>query len=166
MNHMDEFLAADIPGLWTYYCIGQHKDTVNTFIAMPGQRTRMLGVLLYKFNIEGFLQWGFNFYNSQGSTRPIDPWINTDCDGFGPAGDAFQVYPGADGKPVESIRMMLCREAINDLRALRLLESLKGRDYVLSLLEDGINPITFTEYPRDAAWLLNMRERVNTSICE
>ena len=164
INHMDEFVAANIPGLWTYYCIGQYKDVVNTFIAMPGQRTRMLGVMLYKYDIEGFLQWGFNFYNSQGSTRPIDPWVNTDCDGFGPAGDAFQVYPGEDGQPVMSQRMMLCAEAMYDLRALRLLESLKGRDFVLSVLEEGIAPITFTQYPREAAWLLNMREKVNAEI--
>ena len=164
INHMDDFLANNVPGLWTYYCIGQYKDVVNTFIAMPGQRTRMLGMLLYKFDIEGFLHWGFNFYNSQGSTRPINPWFDTDCDGFGPAGDAFQVYPGADGEPVESLRMMYAAEAMYDLRALRLLESLKGRDYALSVLEAGIAPITFTQFPRDADWLLNVRERINAEI--
>ena len=164
INHMDDFLANNVPGLWTYYCIGQYKDVVNTFIAMPGQRTRMLGMLLYKFDIEGFLHWGFNFYNSQGSTRPINPWFDTDCDGFGPAGDAFQVYPGADGEPVESLRMMHAAEAMYDLRALRLLESLKGRDYALSVLEAGIAPITFTQFPRDADWLLNVRERINAEI--
>lgn len=164
INHMDEFVKNNVPGLWTYYCIGQYKDVVNTFIAMPGQRTRLLGVILYKYNIEGFLQWGFNFYNSQSSTRPINPWINTDCDGFGPAGDAFQVYPGANGEPVESLRMMHAAEAMYDLRALQLLESLKGRDYTLSVLEAGISPITFTDYPRDAGWLLDLRERVNAEI--
>lgn len=163
-NHMDEFVAAKVPGLWTYYCIGQYKDVVNTFIAQPGQRVRMLGVQLYKYDLAGFLKWGYNYYNSQGSTRPINPWVNTDCDGFGPAGDAFEVYPGEDGQAVMSQRSMLCAEAMYDLRALRLLESLKGRDFVMALLEDGIKPITFTEYPRDAEWLLNMRERVNAEI--
>ena len=164
INHMDDFVAADIPGLWTYYCIGQHKDVVNTFVAMPGQRTRMLGVQLYKYNIAGFLKWGYNYYNSQGSTRAINPWINTDCDGFGPAGDAYEVYPGEDGKAIQSLRSMHSLEAMDDLRALRMLEDLKGRDFVMALIEEGIKPISFTEYPRDAAWLLNMRERVNTEI--
>ena len=163
-NHMDEFVAAKVPGLWTYYCIGQYKDVVNTFIAQPGQRVRMLGVQLYKYDIAGFLKWGYNYYNSQGSTRPINPWVNTDCDGFGPAGDAFEVYPGENGQAIMSQRSMLCAEAMYDLRALRLLESLKGRDFVMALLEDGIRPITFTDYPRDAEWLLNMRERVNAEI--
>ena len=164
INHMDPFVEAKVPGLWTYYCIGQYKDVVNTFVAMPGQRVRMLGVQLYKYDLAGFLKWGYNFYNSQYSTRPINPWINTDCDGFSPAGDAYEVYPGDDGQAIESQRSMLCAEAMYDLRALRLLESLKGREYTMAVLEEGIHPITFTEYPRDAAWLINMRERVNAEI--
>ena len=164
INHIEPFIEGGVPGLWAYYCISQYYKTTNTFMSMPGQRTRILGVQLYKYDIEGFLHWAFNFYNSQGSTHPINPWIATDCDGFAPAGDAFQVYPGADGKPVESLRMMLADEAMSDLRALKLLESLTDKAFVMSIVEDGIAPITFKEYPRDADYLIDLRRRVNSEI--
>jgi hypothetical protein len=120
--------------------------TVAGHLDRPRARNRILGQQLYKYNIEGFLQWGYNFYNSQGSEYPVDPFLVTDGDGFVPAGDTFQVYPGADGRPLESLRMMVTAQAMDDLRAMKLLESLKGRAFALSLLAD----ITFDDYPRDA----------------
>ena len=30
-------------------------------------RTRVIGAQFWKYKIAGFLQWGYNFYNSQGS---------------------------------------------------------------------------------------------------
>ena len=164
-NHIQPFLEAGVEGLWTYYCIGQYKGVSNMFMGMPSARNRILGVQLYKFNIEGFLQWGFNFYNSQYSLYPVDPYLITDGDGFGPAGDCFQVYPGKGGVPEESIRMMVTDEAMNDLRAFQLLESLRGRDFVLALIEEGLEqPISFDRYPTGDAYLLRLRERVNREI--
>ena len=164
-NHIQPFLDAGVEGLWTYYCVGQYKDVSNTFMSMPSARNRILGVQLYKYNIEGFLQWGYNFYNSQYSLYPVDPYLVTDGDGFGPSGDCFQVYPGPDGVPEESIRMMVTDEAMNDLRAFELLESLRGRDFVLALIEDGLErPIAFDHYPTGDAYLLRLRERVNREI--
>ena len=164
INHIQPFVDGGVKDLWTYYCIGQYKLVTNMFMAMPSQRNRILGVMLYKYGIVGFLQWGYNFYNSQGSYHPVDPWLDTDGDGFSPAGDTFQVYPGADGKPVESIRMMVTDEAMYDMRAFRLLESLTDKEFVMSVIEEGIEPVTFTEYPRDADYLPRMRERINAEI--
>ena len=165
MNHMDDFLAAKIPGLWTYYSVGQHRDTSNTFVSMPSARTRILGVQLYKFDIEGFLQWGYNFYGTQYSDYQVDPYAVTDGEAFSPAGDCFQVYPGEGGEPEESIRMMVASHAMQDLRALRLLEKLVGREKVLSLIDEGLSePVSFTKYPKDSMYLLNLRRRVNESI--
>ncbi len=165
-DHMEPFLKAGIEGLWTYYCLGQYKLVSNTFLAMSGARTRILGFQLYKYRIAGFLQWAYNFYGAQFSDYQVDPFRVTDGDGFAPAGDTFQVYPGKDGKPLESLRMMAAAEAMADLCALKLLESLKGRDFVMAILEDGIEPITFTCYPRSADYLLETRERVNRAIEE
>ena len=164
-NHIQPFLDAGVKGLWTYYCVGQYRDVSNMFMSMPSARNRILGVQLYKFDIEGFLHWGYNFYSSQQSLYALDPYLITDGDGFGPSGDCFQVYPGRGGVPEESIRMMVTDEAMNDLRALRLLETLRGRDFVLELIEDGLaEPLTFAKYPTDDAWLLRLRERVNREI--
>ncbi len=164
-NHIEPFIKAGVENLWTYYCVGQYKDVSNWFIAMPGQRTRILATQLYKYKIEGFLQWGYNFYNAQYSTKPINPYETTDADGFVPGGDAFQVYPGKDGKPVESMRFMYSAQIAYDLRAFKLLESLTNREFVLSLMEEEISrPITFSDYPRSASYLLMLRNRVNTAI--
>lgn len=165
-NHIEPFLAAGVKGLWTYYCVGQYKLVSNMFVSMPSYRNRILGFQLYKYGLAGFLQWGYNFYGAQYSDYPVDPFRVTDGDGFAPAGDAFQVYPGKDGRPLESLRMMVTAEAMDDLRALRLLESLRGRDFVMGILEDGVEPITFENYPRSADYILETRERVNRAIGE
>ena len=166
-NHIEPFLEAKVPGLWTYYCVGQYKDVSNMFMAMPSARNRILGVQLYKYAIEGFLHWGFNFYYSQSSDYLVDPYYVTDGDGFAPAGDAFQVYPGRGGEPEESIRIMVTAQALYDLRALELLESLTSRQHVLELIDGELSePVTFSRYRRSAQWLLNLRARVNREIAQ
>ena len=165
-NHIEPFLERKIPDLWTYYCIGQYKDVSNLFVTMPGARTRVLAAQLYKFDIKGFLQWGFNFYYSQYSDYPIDPWLDTDLDGFTPPGDGYQVYPGRNGKPVASLRLMHSLEVDQDLRAMQLLETLAGRDLVLKLIDEGVEPIRFASYPHDDSYVLNLREKVNAEIAK
>lgn len=161
-NHIQPFLDADIPGLWTYYCCGQYKDVSNTFIAMPSARTRVLGMQLFRFRIAGFLQWGFNFYYSQYSDYPIDPYAVTDGDGFVPSGDPFQVYPGPDGEVEPSIRYMTFREAMQDLRALNCLADLIGFEKTNALLGD----MTLERYPASAEALLSLRREINRLIVE
>lgn len=164
-NHIAPFIEHGVKGLWTYYCIGQYKDVSNMFVSMPSSRNRILGVQMYKYDIEGFLQWGFNFYNSQYSNYPINPYLITDGDGFAPAGDCYQVYPGANGMPEDSIRFMVKFLALQDMRAFKLLETLKGKDFVLELIDgELIEPVTFDKYPTSDAYILRLRERVNREI--
>ena len=165
INHMDDFLAARIPGLWTYYCMVQDREVSNMFMAMPSYRNRILGAQLYKFDIEGFLHWGYNFYGTQYSDGQMDPYAVTDGNAFSPAGDCFQVYPGEDGRPEESIRMMVTHHALQDLRAMQWLEKLAGREKVLEIIDVGpAEPVTFTRYPREAEYLIRLRERINQEI--
>ena len=166
-DSLERFEGMELPERWTYYCLGQHRQVSNTFIAMPAPRTRILGVQLYLYRMTGFLQWGYNYYFSQYSLHPIDPYLNTDCSGFGPAGDAFQVYPGEGGQPEESLRLMLFLHAMQDLRALELLEQLSSREEVVALIQQGLDrPITMKDYPREEAWLLCLRQRVNQRISQ
>ena len=96
---------------------------------------------------------------------PIDPYQVTDSDGAFPSGDPFLVYPGPDGIPEESLRIMLIDEAFADLRAMKLLESLTDRETVLSCLEEeSAGEITFKEYPRCAEYIARVRENVNKRI--
>lgn len=163
-NAVSPFLEVHVPNLWVYYCCSQYKNCLsNRFFTMPGQRARIIGIQLYRHGISGFLHWGYNFWYSGLSRYRIDPFEVTDAGACFPAGDAFVVYPGEDG-PVNSLRMELMREAFQDHRALTLLEELRGREYALELLETGIPPVTFTEYPKTDEWLLKVRERINRAI--
>ena len=74
---MDTFLDHGVEHLWTYYCCGQGEDVSNRFMAMPSARNRIRGAQLFKYHIEGFLQWGYNFWYSMLSKRPIDPYAET-----------------------------------------------------------------------------------------
>ena len=167
VNHIQPFLEKRPEKLWGYYCTGQYVDVTNRFIVQPGYRTRILGTQMYKYQLDGFLHWGYNFYNCQFSHYPIDPYGTTDGDGFVPAGDTFQVYPGKDGEPVESIRMMVFDECIADMRALKMLEGLTSREHVLALIQEGFDrEITFYDYPRNDDYLPTLREKVNAAIMD
>ena len=155
-----------VPELWTYYCCGERTHYVsNRFFAMPSERNRVLGLQLWKFRCAGFLHWAFNFWNAQFSTRAIDPFTCTDAGGGFPSGDPFLVYPGNGGRPLCSLRLKVFHEALQDMRALQLLERLIGYDDTLHVLEEGLEtPLTFSAYPHSAAWLLDARARVNRMI--
>ena len=128
-------------------------------------RTRILGIQLYKYAVSGFLHWGYNFYNSEFSLYPIDPYQCTDADGAFPSGDPFLVYPGKDGKPVDSIRSMLMEKAMADLRAMDHLEKLTDRETVMKcLMEEEHGEITFRAYPQKASYLAEVRENINAAI--
>lgn len=161
-NHIEPFLEKRPDRLWTYYCCAQTQEVPNRFISMPSWRNRIYGILLYWHGIDGFLHWGFNFYNSGCSRKRIDPYETVDGDESYPAGDPFLVYPGEGGIPEESIRIMVQEEAIADYRALTLLESRIGRQRVLELIrqEAGME-LSFRQYPRNAEFILRLREKVN-----
>lgn len=164
-NRIQPFLDAQVPNLWAYYCCGQYVDVSNRFFAMPSARTRIIGIQLYKYRIAGFLHWGYNFYNTQLSRKKIDPYRVTDAGGAFPSGDAFSVYPGEDGNPEESLRAVVFAQALQDIRALELLESLTSREYVMGLVESGLDaPLTFSVYPHGAAYILELRQRIGEEI--
>jgi len=164
-DHIQTFVDNKVENLWVYYCVGQGKDVPNRFFSMPSARNRIMGVLLYLYEIEGFLQWGFNFYNSQYSKKHINPYIITDCGQVFPSGDAFLVYPSEDGGVYSSIRNEVQFAALQDLEALALLESISDRKTVVSLIEDGVGyHLSFTHYPWNDEYLTDLRERVNKKI--
>lgn len=159
-NSVDEFFKRDYKDIWAYYCCGPCDDGYsNRFMAMPSGRNRITGFQLYKYDIKGFLHWGFNFYYSQLSKREINPFLVTDADEAFQSGDAFSVYPGKNG-PYESLRSVVFYEALQDYRACRLLESFIGKEKVDELInEDG--EIKFNKYPRTDEGVLKIRSRIN-----
>lgn len=163
---IDKF-AGKVPELWTYYCCGQFKDNLpNRMFALPSVKNRILGTLLYKYDCAGFLQWGFNFYYTQLSKAEINPFEVTDAGGAFPSGDAFIVYPGEGGMPLSSIRQKVFYEGIRDYEALRQLEKLTSREYVLEMISESLGDIRFTSYPLDPDRLLSFADRIYARIEE
>lgn len=164
-RHLDIFLEHKVSPLWDYYCCGPTQVMTNRFIVMPLARTRALGLQLWKYNLQGFLHWGYNFYNTVWSLAHINPYQDTESAGAFPPGDAFLVYPGPGGKPEESIRIIAMHEAMQDARALQLLEKLIGREKALAVLE-AEGEVTLEKYPWDSESMLRTRARINAAIAE
>lgn len=152
--------------LWTYYCSAQAcKNVSNRFFSTASVRNRIIGYQLYKYDIKGFLHWGYNFYYTRLSKKAIDPYKITDAGKAFASGDSFVVYPGENLKPLNSLRLNVFYDGLQDMRALQLLEEKIGKDAVVKLMENGTDePITFSEYPHNASWLLENREMINQEI--
>lgn len=159
-DHIHAFLEAGLKDGWTYYCCGQPNSVSNRFMAMPLWRTRIVGAQLYKYQMEGFLHWGYNFYNSQYSVHRIDPFRVNDAEDAFPAGDAFLVYPGEGGRPLESIRLLAMADAMADIQAYQLLESLTNRDFVENIIEEGKCRLRFDDFPTEPDYLRKVWEKV------
>lgn len=159
-NDIESFIEKGFPHPWTYYCCGQGGKLSNRFFGMPLSTTRIIGFQLFKYGIEGFLQWGFNFYNSQYSLRSIDPFAVTDADSAFPSGDSFTVYPGKSGA-IESVRSEVFYQALQDMRALTLLCDRIGKKRTIAAVEADFGIITFFDYPRGTEKMLNLRKSVN-----
>lgn len=165
-NHIEPFIEGGVEPLWTYYCCGQGIGVSNRFLAMPGARTRYIGVQFYKYRVFGFLQWGYNFYYNQGSYDPVNPYVDSTGNYFVPSGDAYSVYPATDGTALESMRIVQFREAIDDLRAMELAGSLAGRDAVIAAIEELTGEVVFSRCVCDSAAMLAIRERINSIIAD
>lgn len=174
-NHIKPFLERDIKERWTYYCVSQQDLVSNRFMAMPACRNRSISYQLFKHNIKGFLHWGFNFYYSQYSKRKINPFFETDAGGANPisktdsgfpSGDSFSVYPGDDGA-IESTRLIVFHEALQDLSAMRLLESKLGHKKSVEFIESTLShKADFDICSKSADEILNLRLAVNRKIAE
>lgn len=161
---IEPFLEHHTPNLWAYYCCGQENKVSNRFFAMPSSRNRSIGLALYKYQIRGFLHWGYNFWYSELSRYPINPFVTTDASCRFPSGDPFVVYPG-EKEPISSLRLEVFFQALQDIRRMELLESYTSHEYVVSLLEHDLNaPITFKCYPHDTWWFLNKQEEIHRQL--
>ena len=161
-DHIDKFLG-NVKDLWVYYCSGQRNHCVsNRFFCNESLRTRVIGYQMYKYDIRGFLQWGYNYYYTQLSKALVDPFKVTDAGGKFPSGDSFVVYPAPDGTAYHSLRLKVFFDGLQDMAALRTLERLTDKKTCTDIIEEkGKYNLTFREYPHENDWLLDTREACN-----
>lgn len=165
-DHIQPFIDAKVTNLWVYYCCAQGKLVPNRFYSMPSARNRIMGVLMYLYKIEGLLHWGYNFYNFRNSVAPLNPYIVTHAGYAFPSGDAYLVYPGEQGEALSSLRAEVQHDAFVDFMALTTLEQHTSREHVEALIykHAPMQKMTFTDYPKDADYLLRLREAVASEL--
>ena len=164
-DHIKPFIEGGVPNLWTYYCNAQWKDVSNRFIAMPSFRNRSIGMQMYKYDIVGFLHWGYNYYNSFKSFGIVDPCGDTCGYDWVPGGDTFSVYPSTDGGALESLRIVVFYDALQDMRAMKLAESFCGKEKVVETIEKAFGgEIAFDACARSSEQMQAVRDAVNELI--
>ena len=163
-DHIEPFLEHKLPRQWVYYCCSQNQLVGNRYLAQPSYRNRILGLQIYKFGCEGFLHWGFNFYNSRKSVKKLNPFMYTGGDQGFPSGDPFSVYPVEDGV-VPSLRAVIFREALQDIEICRTLEGYIGKQAVVDMIDEAAGqPLTFSCYPRNSRYIPELMEKMEMMI--
>lgn len=165
-HHYAPYRDIVLPERWIYYCCEPYTKYPNRFVHMPSARNRIFGTLMYCYDIDAFLHWGYNFYYSRFSRFKIDPFACTTAHHAFPAGDAFLVYPGENGIPLDSIRHEVFREALQDMRLLQLLENYYSRGELLRILNRFASgkELNLLDYPKTENAVLKLRRKLESML--
>jgi hypothetical protein len=139
---------------WVYYCCFPQGPWLNRFMDTPLTKVRMSGWLFYRLGADGFLHWGFNYWQRIGFEEPLDPFFNGDGGEWPgiPFGDPFVIYPGKDG-PIDSIRWEVFAESLQDYAILQT-AGIKPDDPLLAPLK------SYADFPKTEPWLRQALEKV------
>lgn len=167
VSHAEEFIDEGIENLWIYYCGGGFSGYSSRMVAKGSYNNRSLGMQMYKSRVVGFLHWGFNFYNTKRSLDSLNPFVDLSGWHWVPAGDTFMVYPSQNGEALESLRVVVFNEGLQDMRAMQLCESLYSHEEVVAAIEEELSrELTFRTCANSAEEMIRIRERINHMIKE
>ena len=122
---------------------------------------------MYKYKAKGFLHWAYNYYYDRLSFGYSAPKAFPNAYKALP-GISYLAYPvneRGEKTVTPSIREKLMREAMDDLRALKLLELKIGREKTLALCEEKLGAINVFTIPKGEV-LRELREIINAKIEE
>ncbi len=132
--------------LWLYYTGAPSSEMCsNRLITNTPGRTRILGAQLYHYRAQGFLQWGYNYYYDRMSQGVVEPKSNP-CGYKNIPGCSFLAYPEREGA-VPSFREIHMRECFDDLRALKLYESLTSFEETEKFMEQSLGHVDIKFIP-------------------
>ncbi|MBQ7820739.1 MAG: DUF4091 domain-containing protein, partial [Clostridia bacterium] len=168
LDHAEDFLeaGADMMLYYTcgYYEGGYLNKCTNRLVTSKPYRTRIIGTQLYRYGAKGFLHWGYNYYFDRMSRGMFDPKTNA-CGYKQMPGCSYLAYPANDGSTYPSLREKYMCEAICDYRALKLLESLKGREYVTELIDRYFGErVSVTTIPENEEQILSLKNMLYDEI--
>ena len=132
---------------WVYFATSPKGSYLNRFFDTPLPKLRMAGWLFYHLKAEGFLHWGYNYWNRLESEEILDPFNNGNAGEWPeiPYGDPFVVYPGPDG-PLSSIRWEVFAESLQDYAILQS-AGIDKDDKRFSDLR------SYADYPKTETWI-------------
>jgi len=149
--------------LW-FYTVGifQGGSLLNKTVDVPLIETRLMHWLNYRYNLRGYLHWGFNEWTDDPINHPGEH-----------RGDGWHVYPKPDGL-LDSLRWEQMRNGLQDYECLWLLESKTAelRATLPARVAPFINPrqrgleiastvvADYYEHTRDPAQLYEARRQV------
>ncbi len=154
-EHIDVIRARRAAGkqVWHYTCLFPRGSHPNRFVDYPLLKTRILHWINYRWDLTGYLHWGWNAWTP-------DPFSDLEPEWGGgttlPAGDAFIVYPGSDGV-LDSIRYEQMLEGIQDYE---LLKELGKRNPQAAQEIAGEATPSFADYVREPARFRSLRTRL------
>ena len=95
----------------------------------------------------------------------VHPYVELSGKNWVPAGDTFSVYPAPDGTAYESVRLLLFHDAIQDIRAMELCETLYSHAEVVAAIEEELGTeLRFSVCAKSTEQMLRIRRRINDMI--
>lgn len=103
--------------VWLYTCCEPSPEYfLNKFIDRPYWHSRLLSWGCYKYGINGFLHWGYNYWDKEDTNFGLNPNAIF-------KGDGFIVYPDPEHKTIKnSVRLINTRDGIEDFELFKILE--------------------------------------------
>ncbi len=149
-----DFVSEGIP-CWCYYCCGPRGRYLNRLTDTPLPKIAMHGLLFYRWPLQGFLHWGYNYWYKSLTRTLIDPF--TVLDGMAwergwAYGDPFEVYPGPDG-PIASIRWEVFGASLQDYRLLQTVRLPRDHEWLAPIQ-------SFADFPKAEFWRRSLRARL------
>ncbi len=162
-KHRDFFEARKKAGdaVWVYTCLAPGGPWLNRLLDQERLRPTYLGWAMAKYDLAGFLHWGFNHYR-----RSVDPFAQSVVPhgqgppNFLPAGDSHVVYPGKDG-PLSGQRFEAQRVGMEDAELLLLL---KARDPARAQAIIARVFRAFNDYEKDVATYRTAKRELLTAL--
>ncbi|MGC4232076.1 MAG: DUF4091 domain-containing protein [Niabella sp.] len=146
--------------VWFYTCLWPKGNYANRFIDLPLIKTRLLHWINYKYDIDGYLHWGFNWWTDDPFAETT--FINDAGGNLLPGGDSWIVYPGYH-KLYSSIRLEAMRDGINDHTLLKMLEA---KDPVLAKKIIDVMVYKFDLYDTSIWHFRKIRKEILTALAK
>ena len=138
-------LAPNRPEYWWFYSVEPYAPHPNARLDDQLVDSRAIGALSYAQGVDGFEYFWASDWADNAALRDV-PWPAKAAKWKSPlAGAGVLCYPGDDGRPVPSLRLINLRDAMQDWAALRM----AGADQVQAL-----------RVARDPAGLARLRHEI------